>query len=256
MAGDIAQLKANAVRPQNALAWRAHLTALETGTDEILGHGFGRDALFPDYTYLKGDLHRAYSDKIAGYERSFMFLNLKNDAHPGVLIVFDRVAASNKSFRKVWLLHGLQELDVNGNRIVFRNTRPRYNGKLIVDTLLPATNDTLITKIGGPGKEFWVAGKNYDAFLKPGTINEGSGWRVEVSPRQPHETDFFLHVLQATDANPDVAALLPVAIRASTHEGLKIADRAVLFGKGRDRLAGPVGFAFDGRGDFRSWSPT
>jgi hypothetical protein len=214
----------------------------------VLGHGFGPDPLRPDYTYQKGDLKNAYSSKMAGYERAFMFLNLKNDTHPGVLIVFDRVEAANKDFHKAWLLHGLEEPEVSAHRVVFRDSRPRFNGKLTVDTLLPAAAD--IVKIGGPGKEFWVAGKNYEAALDKEAFNEGGAWRVEVAPHTAAKTDYFLNVLQATDAKPDVAALPATAIHAATHEGVQIADRVVLFGKARDRLASPVAFSFSGKGVF------
>ena len=216
---------------------------------DVLGHGFGPDPLRPDYTYLKGDLTRAYSEKMTGYERSFFFLNLKNDTHPGVLIVFDRVEAANQGFHKAWLLHGLEEPEVSANRVVFRDTRPRYNGKLTVDTLMPAAAD--IVKIGGQGKEFWVNGQNFDAALKPGAFHEGGAWRVEVSPHTAAKTDYFLNVLQASDAKPDVAALPATAIHTATHEGVMIADRVVLFGKARNRLAVPLAFSFTGKGAFK-----
>jgi len=45
---------------------------------EVLGHEYGLSSQEPDYTYLKGDISNAYSGKVAAYERSFMFLNLKN----------------------------------------------------------------------------------------------------------------------------------------------------------------------------------
>ena len=216
----------------------------------VLGHEMGPDAHRPNFSYLKGDLRRAYSEKLRGYERSFVFLDLKNSAHPGALIVLDRVESADKTFPKAWRLHGLQQPDVRGTQTVFRDTRAGYNGKLSVDTLLPRAEDAQIRTIGGPGLENWVDGKSYRVALRPEGLNEGGGqWRVEVSPRQARETDYFLHVLQATDAQPDVPALPVTPIRSATHEGVQLADRVVLLGRARDRATSTVRFEFAGQGE-------
>jgi hypothetical protein len=218
---------------------------------KVLGHGFGPDAKSPDYTYLKGDLARTYSAKIKAYERSFAFLNLRQADHPAALVVFDRVVSSRKGFRKAWLLHGLEEPSIQGNRTLFRDTRAGYTGKLTVDTLLPTPENTVITPVGGPGREFFVNGVNYPALLRPDCINEGGGWRIEVSPKTPSETDHFLHVLQVGDHTPDTAPLPVDKIETATHAGVVVADRVVLFAKARDRISAPVDFFFKGAGQFQ-----
>jgi len=215
---------------------------------QVLGHGFGPDGKTPDYTYLKGDLTKAYSAKIRAYERSFVFLNLKQTGHPAALIVFDRVVSLNPTFRKAWLLHGLEQPEISANQVVFKDTRPGYAGKLTVDTLLPDVTDTVITSIGGPGKEGWVDGTNYLALTRPGGNNEGGGWRIEVSPKTARETDYFLNVLQIGDHTPDVPALPVQRIETDTHAGVGVADRVVLFAKAHDRLASPVAFSLNGDG--------
>jgi len=216
---------------------------------QILGHGFGPDPRQPDYSYLKGDLTKAYSAKIKAYERSMVFLNLKQAGHPGALLVFDRVVSSKAQFRKAWLLHGLEQPQISGNRTVFKDTRKGYTGKLTVDTLLPEANDTAITAVGGPGKEFFVDGVNWNALLRPNGNNEGGGWRIEVSPKTARESDFFLNVLQLGDHTPDVPALPVERIDCGTHVGLRLAGRVVLFGKARERQAGPVSFTVAGTGN-------
>src|SRR5699024_32455 len=69
---------------------------------EVLAHAIGSNKVEPDYSYLKGDLTEAYSDKVRKYARSFVFLNLKNTDHPAVLIVLDRVVVSDPNFKKYW----------------------------------------------------------------------------------------------------------------------------------------------------------
>ena len=220
---------------------------------EILGHEFGPDPIEPNYSYLKGDIADAYSDKVKNYERSFMFLNLKDDDHPAAILVFDRVISSNKDFQKMWLCHGLSEPTVSGNRTVFTDTREskgdKYNGKLTIDTLLPAADNTVINTVGGTGKEHWVFGTNYEGRPLPGGTNEGGGWRVEISPKTASEQDYFLNVLQVGDA--DGAEALPVTlIETDKVAGAVVADRVVVFGKDRDRTKDDVTFSFTGDGTF------
>ena len=64
----------------------AHIDFFKNGgneTGKVEGHEFGPDQLEPDYSYLKGDITKAYnSSKMEDYERSFLFLDLKNDTNP------------------------------------------------------------------------------------------------------------------------------------------------------------------------------
>jgi heparin/heparan-sulfate lyase len=222
--------------------------AKEYRTGEVLGHGFGPDSKTPEYTYLKGDLARAYSAKVKAYERSFVFLNLKRPNVPAALLVFDRVETANPKLRKTWLLHGIEQPEVRGSRTLFRDTRPGYTGTLTVDTLLPEQQDLRIESVGGPGKEAWVNGVNYSALTRPEGNNEGGGWRIEVSPKAARETDDFLNVLQMGENG---GALAVERIEAGTHVGARLGDRVVLFGKKREREASPVTFGFDGAGPFK-----
>lgn len=200
-----------------------------------------------DFSYLKGDLTKAYSDKLKEYERSFLFLNLHDNAHPAAMIVFDQVTSSNPAFRKAFLLHGLEQPTLHGNQTVFKDTRPGYTGKLICETLLPPPEDTTITPIGGKPDEVLVDNKPYKVAVRPGTINEGGGWRVEISPKTPRETDYFLNVLQVGDHSPTDAPPLPIdKIDAGTHIGALIANHLALFSKTRNRSNVPIHFTVSG----------
>ncbi len=218
----------------------------------VLAQGAGPDARRPDYSYLKGDLRDAYSDKVVAYERSFVFLPLGDPARPAALVVYDRVESARPEFRKAWLLHGLEEPEIAGQRIVYRDRRPGYRGKLTCDTLLPRAGDATLTPVGGPGREFLVDGVNHPALLRPDGVNEGGGWRVEVSPATPRRLDHLLHVLQVGDHAPaDVAPLPAATIETATHVGTRIADRVVLLAKRRDRSADAVEFTVPGAGECR-----
>ncbi len=218
---------------------------------KVLGREIGEDTIQPDYTYLKGDLAKAYGEKVPGYERSFMFLNLKNSDTPAAILVFDRVVAKDKAFEKKWVLHGLNQPEVNGTRTVFKDTREGYNGKLTVDTLLPKADNLNISVIGGEGQEYLVNGIDYPAQTLANKYNEGGGYRIEVSPKEQSEQDYFLNVLQVADADSQNEPLKSEMIDSATHTGVKIADRVVMFGKNKDRVSSEVSFTVSGEGNFK-----
>lgn len=172
-------------------------------TGRVLAHGFGPDAQAPDYTLLQGDITAAYSEKVRTVTRSFVFLNLRSKAVPAALITLDRVVSSDPSFRKYWLLHSLEKPQVADGGFTIDRTQTGGRGRLNVDVLLPAVDNAQIGTVGGPGKEYWVFGKNYANDVDPAIVArssmEAGQWRVELSPEQPAAEDLFFTVMQVTD---------------------------------------------------------
>ncbi|MDX8121726.1 heparinase II/III family protein [Janthinobacterium sp. GMG2] len=199
----------------------------------------------PDFSYIKGDLTAAYSSKVRQFQRSFVFLNLKNTDHPAALIVFDKVSSSDAGFKKTWLLHSQFEPQISGDTVLIQrtdwdyNSTLQYNGKLINRTLLPA--NALLAKVGGSGNEFSVGGTNYPIQPEADYSTEEAGaWRLEVSPPSGNETDVFLNVMQVMDASSTLPALPTTAIDSALLAGVKIQDRVVLFSKSGLPLGGTV----------------
>lgn len=219
---------------------------------EILGHEAGLDTYAPNYTYLKGDLTNAYSDKVAEYQRSFMFLNLKNDEHPAALVVFDHVVSSNPSFKKSFALNTVAEPEISGSRLTATDTREfdaanKYNGKMTVDTLMPAQDNLTYTKYVGNDKYSYSGSIN--TYAEAGDDTDGKGTRTEISPKKASAEDYFLNVIQVGEA--DGAEPLDVSlIESSTHAGAVIADRVVLMGKAKDRISSAVSFTVDKAGSY------
>jgi len=153
----------------------------------------------PLFTYTVGDATRSYtSAKLRLFRRHFLFLR------PNLFVVFDRVEATSPSFPKSWLLHCVDEPAVEGSVITITNGP----GHLTSRTVLP--EHPVITKVGGPGKECWVEGRNWPAVEEEWTRDAGA-WRVEVSPAAPAATDLFLHVLETDGseiAEPGAVTLL------------------------------------------------
>jgi len=228
------------------------LLAGDYKTGEILAHGFGPDNRVPDYTYLKGDITEAYSDKVSRVRRSFCFLNLKDETVPGAFIVFDKVVSSNADFKKYWLLHSIEAPQIQDNQVTITRTLNDDTGKLVNDTLLPKLDDVEITPVGGEGKEFWVFGKNYenDPTRRPDVANERGAWRVEVSPKKPAKENTFLNVMQVMDnTNED---LLDVTMIENDHVvGTRIKDRIVTFSKTSDVLGQSYTLSVAGEGTFK-----
>jgi len=222
------------------------LLNLDYRTGEVLGEGFGPDPERPDYTYLKGDLTKAYSGKVRDVKRSFVFLNLSGQASPAALIVFDKVTASNPAFKKYWLVHSMEEPEVRGNA-----TTVSHGGRLINTTLLPEAGNLEIVKVGGPGKEFWVFGENFpnqpEAGADPKDFETGA-WRIEVSPRTASATDCFLNVMQMTGASHPPAV---EKLTAKGMTGVRVADRVVWFQTNGERTPRAVGFTVTGGGTLK-----
>jgi len=149
----------------------------------------------PQYTYAVGDASQAYSPKkVSEFTRAFLYLR------PDIFVVFDRVEATSPEFKKRWLLHSQNEPTVSGSKTSPTGGRTftitNGPGKLWGQTLLPGkvTYET----VGGPGREFWVDGKNWPPGK--GVRDDTGRWRLEVSPGAAAYRDYFLHLLYATDS--------------------------------------------------------
>ena len=148
------------------------------------------------YTYVAGDLTACYlPEKCDLALRQYVFI------YPDIFVICDRIKSSEASYKKEWLFHTQNEPIITGD--TFR--ADHEDGRIFVKTLLPE-NASLI-KTGGPGKEFWSAGKNWE--LQAETLSMAKrlhngglfgNWRMEVSPKEERKEDVFLHILQTGDS--------------------------------------------------------
>ncbi len=219
---------------------------------KVLGHEIGIDTYAPNYTYLKGDLTNAYTDKVEDYQRSFMFLNLKNDEHPAALLVFDHVTSSKPEFEKSFVLNTVYEPEVNGTRLVAKDERVfdaanKYNGKLTMDTLLPAADNVEYKTFVGMDK--YAYSGDTKVYATSIAHADGDGPRTEISPKTPAKEDYFLNVIQVGDAD-GAEALTTTLVESNTHYGAVVADRVVMFGKTKDKVSGEVSFTVANEGEF------
>ena len=175
---------------------------LQDGYDlgQVTAHAIGPDATMPRYSYIAGDISNAYAEtKASRVTRSMVSLRTDGVDSPMVFVVYDRVASTDPSFKKSWLLHSIQEPTVEGASISVVRDEGDYDGKLVVDSLLPQGAD--IQKVGGPGKEFWVESTATNYAVTKGPPAEPGAWRVEVSPSSDALDDRFLHVMRVMNAD-------------------------------------------------------
>ena len=218
-----------------------------------LAHEYGPDQHTPEYSYLKGDITKAYTGKVDDVRRSFVFLNLEPEGNadrnpegvvtdvPAVLMVYDHVVSADPSFRKYWLLHSIEEPQTGKDGFTVARTKDGDSGKLHCSVLLPESAG--IDKVGGPGKEFWVFGNNYPnaATTRPDPCNERGAWRVEVTPGKESKEDCFFNVIQVADNS--VGKMLPVRrIDADKVVGAAVSDRVVMFSRDGRQLSDSFSF--------------
>jgi len=185
-----------------------------------------------DFTYLKGDIAPAYSDKVSKVVRSFVFSDLHSERTPAVLVIYDsyETSAQKAPLKATWLMHTIEEPGINnGSRQIYvRRTKDDDTGVLQCTALLP--RNASISKVGGPGKEFFVNGVNYTNSIASDRAKESGQWRIEISQEAASRKSCFLNVIQIGTSElarfPDVKP-----IEAGKVVGAAFADRVVLFSK-------------------------
>ncbi len=153
-----------------------------------------------DYVYVAGDATACYRhgpvrregrgdlpEKCSLVTRQIVFLL------PNHFVILDRVHSTAPQYRKDWLIHTAHRPEITGRTIRADHGR----GRMFCRTLLP--DDAQLTPVGGPGKQFQAAGRNWDiqtGDLTPDNLAMIGQWRVEVTPARPRKEDLFLHVIQ------------------------------------------------------------
>ncbi|HUU26626.1 MAG TPA: heparinase II/III family protein [archaeon] len=161
------------------------------GQREVLGSKVLAFESCSDYAYVAGDATGCYhQDKCRLALRQFVFIP------PDFFIVFDRVSSTRPEYKKTWLLHTATEPSIRQK--VF--SADQDEGRLFCRTILP--ENVSLTRIGGPGKQFWSGDRNWPlpgGYRTPDSTQLLGQWRVEVSPAEQNSADLFLHLIQVGD---------------------------------------------------------
>lgn len=214
-------------------------------TGEVIGHEFGPDIQKPEYSYIAGDIAKAYDDNVSEATRSMIFVPTEDKAHPAVFVVFDKITTKENSSKKIFMLHMQEEPKVEGNVSYITRTDDGYNGKLTNQTLLP--KDAKFEIIGGEGKEYMVEGKNHplkSPANRSATIEDGWG-RIEISTTG-NNTDYMLNVMYVSDADESNSLQKAELIETDTFAGAKILGKVCMFNKNKERTDSNVEFTIPG----------
>ncbi len=151
----------------------------------------------PLFVYTAVDASGAYApEKCRQMVRQFIYLK------PDIFLVFDRVSSSKAEYGKTWLLHTSNEPILSGKDFMAE----QGEGRIFCRTLYP--ENCSISKVGGPGMEFFSGGRNWpieshfarEKMSDSSAVTETLGrWRVEVRPSKPVIEDMFLHLIQVSD---------------------------------------------------------
>jgi hypothetical protein len=154
----------------------------------------------PSYRYARADATRAYQpSKLEQFTRELVHLREAN-----VLVVLDRVRATDPSYRKTWLLHGVSEPKVEAKaagagdghggtsyRDASLVTFEDGQGRLRVHSLLPREREVIVR--GGPGFEFWTPGDE-----RGGAWGSGQNWPLDPPEGGPLPEDPYLRKMWTT----------------------------------------------------------
>ena len=177
------------------------------------------------YVYVAGDCTRAYSpQKLSCFTRQIVFLR------PGTFIIFDRVCSTKPEFKKTWLLQAMKPPTESTGHLVVTNGK----GRLFLQTLLPENPQVRLVT----GADLYAyGGRSYPPSKNTGPAPE---CRIEISPGEPHLTDYFLHVLTVTGAE---AADVELARATVTDKQVQVTLGAAAITFSTDKVGGSIELA-------------
>jgi hypothetical protein len=184
--------------PLDLNEWRekAHIYHTATITSlNITGSGFTVSAdLTPAYTNSESGqgTFSARTRRVERYTRTFAL-----DLDRNSISIDDSLKLTKPEFKVSWVLHSIEEPVMTRDGFVVGGFPGAGTAASGVTATVDDAEPFQIQKIGGPGKEFWLDGINYDnngevaALLQRKKNIEPGSWRVEVSPRATSDTVRF-----------------------------------------------------------------
>jgi hypothetical protein len=149
--------------------------------EDVKGEAFrdGRIAAYKEgdgWSYVCGDASNCYGqEKLHRFVRHVVFVLDWPKQRCVSMVVLDELEVHRHGLEPRFLLHTMGEPTVEGSRISARHG----GGRLTATVLLPTS--PRVEKIGGPGREFEVDGRNYPLDRKMTGPHTPGAWRTEVS---------------------------------------------------------------------------
>ncbi|MEM9694293.1 MAG: heparinase II/III family protein [Myxococcota bacterium] len=182
----------------------------------------------PGFQYVLSDAAESYGEKMTRFDRHFLYLHDVEPDAGGRFVVFDQVDATAEAR---FLLHSAQKPSRQGNEVEVRTDDAAARVTFVVP------GDVSIDLIGGPGKEFWVDGTNYDDFRGSSRAprEHAGAWRAEAYRAQGDGPQRFLTAIYAGEAGVSVAPdVEPVGVDHGY--GVAFGDTVVAFADDADTV--------------------
>jgi hypothetical protein len=114
------------------------MTCASMNQVKILGKGYGLKDGSYRYSYIAGDMTKAYDEETVDEVTRHMISVMTDDVKcPMVFVTFDRITAKHAHFKKTVLLHSMTEPTVTDDGlVVITNTKDGNCGKLGFGTLI------------------------------------------------------------------------------------------------------------------------
>ena len=163
----------------------------------------------PSHTIIVADLTPAYTNQLSGkntfshrtrrvekYVRTFV-----HDRRLDGVAIYDRVEVSDPRFQVRWLLHSQAKPNISHkgfNIHLGSGNAERTKADAGLEGFVMLPNEPNISRIGGPGFEFYVDDKNYDEggklykIIREKSELEPGEWRIEVQPSVEQSVSRFL----------------------------------------------------------------
>ena len=200
---------------------------------KILGKGYGLNDGSYRYSYIAGDMTKAYDEETVDEVTRHMLSVMTDDVKcPMVFVTFDRITSKHAHFKKTVLLHSMTEPTVTDDGfVVITNTKDGNCGKLVAQPLL---TDMSVSVFGdGNGAEYTIQ----STIFKPASYNpDDPDYRIEFSPKHPNKADLIINVMYVTDANNDTELIKAQSIETNELVGASILGQALLFNKSSEEL--------------------
>ena len=174
--------------------------AYSPGSVYDVGPGIQNFESTDQYDYMFGDATNAYDkNKLEKFTRGFVWIKANN-----TFIIFDRVVTKDAGIKKSWIID---------------------------PGAIPQTEGDRLVKISNGAGALWVK-----RLLPEQATESMSDTKFEVVPSQSAKEDYFLHVMQAVDANfskdsPEVVADEAHLITTANRIGVEVDGWKILFDK-------------------------
>ena len=192
----------------------------------------------PHYTYLSGDVAKAYEpDTVSYLGRRMLTVYTGNPDFPMALFIYDDVESVEPAFKKTFLMQicSPDAPKISRGRVITENG----DGRLVLTSL---SNNVTVRGVGGRGydedgnyvseksRNYLINGKQCHTINKK---DDGHWGRIEISPKEKSKTAEFLNLIYVTDKGSKKIAPKVTRINADGIAGIGFGKTVALFATAR-----------------------